>query len=59
MGFLRLLSVKSTNYVEHASEYGIHWNFLFTVAAVKVIQIIIENLIIKINFAFFHFNIEC
>jgi phosphatidylinositol glycan class W len=36
IGLLRVLMVKSTGYVEHASEYGIHWNFLFTLIVVKV-----------------------
>lgn len=42
IGFLRLLSVKSTNYVEHVSEYGVHWNFLFTVVVVKILASVLE-----------------
>lgn len=36
MGFARLLAVKSTGYQVHVTEYGVHWNFFFTLAAVKV-----------------------
>uniref|UniRef100_A0A1A8C3V6 Phosphatidylinositol-glycan biosynthesis class W protein n=1 Tax=Nothobranchius kadleci TaxID=1051664 RepID=A0A1A8C3V6_NOTKA len=37
LGFARFVSVKMTNYQEHVTEYGVHWNFFFTLATVRVL----------------------
>ncbi|XP_053131448.1 phosphatidylinositol-glycan biosynthesis class W protein-like [Hemicordylus capensis] len=36
LGLGRLMSLKVVGYQEHVSEYGLHWNFFFTLAAVRM-----------------------
>ncbi|XP_057765862.1 uncharacterized protein At4g17910-like [Salvia miltiorrhiza] len=42
LGFARLVSTSSVNYQVHVGEYGVHWNFFFTLAAVAILTLIIN-----------------
>ncbi|XP_021678266.2 uncharacterized protein At4g17910 isoform X2 [Hevea brasiliensis] len=42
LGFGRLLSTKTVDYQVHTGEYGVHWNFFFTLAAVSILTSIIN-----------------
>ncbi|KAG6389914.1 hypothetical protein SASPL_151389 [Salvia splendens] len=42
LGFARLISTSSVNYQVHVGEYGVHWNFFFTLAAVAILTLIVN-----------------
>ncbi|KAF5206249.1 Gpi-anchored wall transfer protein [Thalictrum thalictroides] len=42
LGFGRLISTASVNYQVHVGEYGVHWNFFFTQAAVSLLTSLID-----------------
>ncbi|XP_059641863.1 uncharacterized protein At4g17910 isoform X3 [Cornus florida] len=42
LGFARLVTTTSVDYQVHVGEYGVHWNFFFTLAAVSILTTIIN-----------------
>ncbi|KAM0860574.1 hypothetical protein ACQ4PT_046467 [Festuca glaucescens] len=42
LGFVRLISTSGVDYQVHVGEYGVHWNFFFTLAAISILTSIIR-----------------
>lgn len=45
LGIIRLVSVKSLEYQEHVTEYGIHWNFFMTLGFLPIFLGILDPLL--------------
>nr|KAJ3422081.1 Glucosaminyl phosphatidylinositol (GlcN-PI) nositol acylation protein [Polyrhizophydium stewartii] len=50
-GLLRTLLTKSVNYQEHVTEYGVHWNFFFTLGIISLLVTLQGIFIPRASFA--------
>lgn len=44
IGVVRIITNKSLEYQEHVSEYGVHWNFFFTMGVLAILPPILHKL---------------
>ncbi|KAI4314490.1 hypothetical protein L6164_027393 [Bauhinia variegata] len=42
LGFIRLVTMTGVDYQVHVGEYGVYWNFFFTIAAVSILTSLVD-----------------
>ncbi|KAK4262995.1 hypothetical protein QN277_028477 [Acacia crassicarpa] len=42
LGFIRIITTTGVDYQVHVSEYGVHWNFFFTLAGISILGSVVN-----------------
>lgn len=53
LGFGRLIMTRQVEYQEHITEYGVHWNFFFTLAFTNVVCSVILKYVNRSTYGYF------